>query len=165
MTITDNGSQFTSSAFREYYEDLGIKICYVFVAHPESNGQMERANVEILKGFKTHAYDGLKKHGKRWIDELLCVLWGNQTSPTRPLGRHLYSWYTRLRPSSPRKSPWAPYVFRHTMKPHRTSSSVKILTSSMREDVNLLSKMHGTTKHSIATKSGSCVAESSRWMI
>jgi transposase InsO family protein len=45
MIITDNGSQFTSSAFREYYEDLGIKICYASVAHPESNGQMERANV------------------------------------------------------------------------------------------------------------------------
>jgi hypothetical protein len=27
--------------------------------------------------------DGLKKHGKRWIDELPCVLWRNQTSPSR----------------------------------------------------------------------------------
>jgi transposase InsO family protein len=36
--ITDNGSQFTSSAFQEYCEDLGIKNCYASVAHPESNG-------------------------------------------------------------------------------------------------------------------------------
>jgi transposase InsO family protein len=75
--ITENGSQFTSSAFQGYCEDLGIKICYVSVAHLESNGQVERANVEILKGLKTRTYDGLKKHGKRWIDELPCALWGN----------------------------------------------------------------------------------------
>jgi transposase InsO family protein len=58
MIITDNRSQFTSSAFQGYYEDLGIKICCASVAHPESNSQVERANAKILK----------------WIDELLCVL-------------------------------------------------------------------------------------------
>jgi transposase InsO family protein len=84
--ITDNGSQFTNSTFQEYYKDLGIKICYASVAHPESNGQVERANTEILKGLKTHTYDGLKKHGKRWIDELPCALWGNRTSPSRATG-------------------------------------------------------------------------------
>jgi transposase InsO family protein len=81
--ITDNGSQFTSGAFQGYCEDLGIQICYVSLAHPESNGQVERANAEILKGLKIHTYDGLKKHGKKWIDELPCVLWGNRISPSR----------------------------------------------------------------------------------
>jgi hypothetical protein len=47
---------------------------------------VERANAEILKGLKTHTYDGLKKHGKRWIDELLCALWGNWISPSRATG-------------------------------------------------------------------------------
>jgi transposase InsO family protein len=36
--ITDNGSQFSSGAFQEYCEDLGIQICYASVAHLESNG-------------------------------------------------------------------------------------------------------------------------------
>jgi transposase InsO family protein len=81
--ITNNGSQFTRSAFQGYYEDLGIKICYVSIAHPESSGQVERANAEILMGLKTRTYDGLKKHGKRWINELSCTLWGNGTSPSR----------------------------------------------------------------------------------
>jgi hypothetical protein len=84
--ITDNGSQFTSGAFQGYCEDLGIQICYAFVAHPESDGQVERANAETLKGLKTHTYDGLKKHGKKWIDELPCALWGNWTSPGRATG-------------------------------------------------------------------------------
>jgi transposase InsO family protein len=63
--ITDNGSQFTSGAFQGYCEDLGIQICYASPAHLESNGQVERANAEILKGHKTRTYDGLKKHGKK----------------------------------------------------------------------------------------------------
>jgi transposase InsO family protein len=40
----DNGSQFTSGAFQGFCEDLGIQICYAFIAHPESNDQVERAN-------------------------------------------------------------------------------------------------------------------------
>jgi transposase InsO family protein len=84
--ITDNGSQFTSGAFQVYCEDLGIQICYASPARPESNGQVERANAEILKGLKNHTYDGLKKHGKKWIDELPCALWGNRTSPSRATG-------------------------------------------------------------------------------
>jgi hypothetical protein len=47
---------------------------------------VERANAEILKGLKTRTYDGLKKHGKKWIDELPCALWGNRTSPSRATG-------------------------------------------------------------------------------
>jgi transposase InsO family protein len=84
--ITNNGSQFTSRAFHGYCEDLCIKICYASVAHPESNGQVERVNAKTLKGLKTRNYDGLKKHDKRWIDELPCALWGNQTSPSRATG-------------------------------------------------------------------------------
>jgi transposase InsO family protein len=68
--ITDNGSQFTSGAFQGYSEDRGIQICYASPAHPENNGQVERANAEILKGLKTRTYDVLKKHDKKWIDEL-----------------------------------------------------------------------------------------------
>jgi hypothetical protein len=47
---------------------------------------VERANAEILKGLKTRTYDGLKKYGKRWIDELPCALWGNRTSPSQATG-------------------------------------------------------------------------------
>jgi transposase InsO family protein len=83
---TDNGSQFSNGAFQGYCEDLGIQICYTSVTHPKSNGQVERANVKILKGLKTHTYDGLKKHDKNWIDELPCALWGNRTSPSRAKG-------------------------------------------------------------------------------
>jgi transposase InsO family protein len=84
--ITDNGSQFTSGAFQVYCKDLSIQICYASPAHPESNGHVKRVNAEILNGIKTRTYDDLKKHVKKWIDELTCALWGNRTSPSRATG-------------------------------------------------------------------------------
>jgi transposase InsO family protein len=48
--ITDNGTQFTSRIFQDYCEDIGTQLCFASVAHPRSNGQAERANVEILRG-------------------------------------------------------------------------------------------------------------------
>jgi transposase InsO family protein len=63
--ITDNGSQFTSRVFQEYYEDLDVQICYACIAHPESNEQVERAKAEILRGLNTRTYDCLKKHGAK----------------------------------------------------------------------------------------------------
>jgi hypothetical protein len=193
--IIDNGSLFTSGAFQGYYEDLEIKIFYASVAHPESNGQVERANVEILKGLKTCTYDGLKKHGKKWIDELSCALWGNRTSPSWATGETPLFMVYGAEVVLPQKLPWTLYVSRHTTKPHRTSTSMKISTSSMSEDGNMLLRMHGTTRHSSAIMgvkistssmseddnlllrmhgtvrqssaimSGSCIAESSRWTI
>ncbi len=50
--ITDNGTQFTGGVFKDFCEDFGIKICYASVAHPMSNGQVERANGMILQGIK-----------------------------------------------------------------------------------------------------------------
>ena len=54
--ITANGSQFTSNLFKTYCANLGTQICYASVAHPRSNGQAERANVEVLRGLKTRTF-------------------------------------------------------------------------------------------------------------
>jgi transposase InsO family protein len=84
--ITDNWSQFTSQYFQEYCENIGIRLCFASVAHPRSNGQVERANAEILRGLKIRTYNGLEKHGANWINQLPCVLWGNRTTPSRVTG-------------------------------------------------------------------------------
>nr|ABA93826.2 retrotransposon protein, putative, unclassified [Oryza sativa Japonica Group] len=84
--ITDNGTQFTSELYGDYCEDMGIKLCFASPAHPRSNGQVERANAEILKGLKTKTFNILKKHGDSWIEELPAVLWANRTTPSRATG-------------------------------------------------------------------------------
>nr|XP_025877577.1 uncharacterized protein K02A2.6-like [Oryza sativa Japonica Group] len=84
--ITDNGTQFTSELFGDYCNDMGIKLCFASPAHPKSNGQVERANAEILKGLKTKMYNVLKKHGDSRLEELPTVLWANRTTPSRATG-------------------------------------------------------------------------------
>ena len=85
--ITDNGTQFTSHAFMQYIEDLGSRVCFASVAHPRSNGQVERANAEVLRGLRTKTFDRLCKSGRRWIDELLAVLWSTRMTPNRATGQ------------------------------------------------------------------------------
>jgi transposase InsO family protein len=42
--ITDNGMNFTFGEFQEFAKEQGIKIKYASVAHPKTNGQVEKAN-------------------------------------------------------------------------------------------------------------------------
>ena len=81
--ITDNGTQFTSRAFLSFCEELGIKVCFASVSYPRCNGQVERANAEVLRGLKTKAFDKLENKGRNWIDHLPSVLWSIRTTPSR----------------------------------------------------------------------------------
>src|SRR3954467_58216 len=42
--ITDNDTNFTTEEFQTFCIFIGIKINYASVAHPHSNGQVEKAN-------------------------------------------------------------------------------------------------------------------------
>jgi hypothetical protein len=53
------------------------------VAHPMTNGQVERANGMILQGLKMRIYNDLNKFGKRWMKELPSVVWSLRTTPSR----------------------------------------------------------------------------------
>ena len=66
--ITDLGSPFTAIEFRSWAADCGISIDYASVAHPQANGQVERANGLILAGLKPRLYEDLKDYGSKWID-------------------------------------------------------------------------------------------------
>ena len=46
--ITDNGTQFTGKKFLDFCEDHHIRVDWAAVAHPMTNGQVERANGMIL---------------------------------------------------------------------------------------------------------------------
>ena len=50
--ITDNGTNFAKGALANFCATQGIRLHLASVAHPQSNGQVERANGLILKGLK-----------------------------------------------------------------------------------------------------------------
>jgi transposase InsO family protein len=57
--ITDNGSQFTGRKFLEFCDKFHIRVDWASVAHPQTNGQVERANGMILQGLKPRIFDRL----------------------------------------------------------------------------------------------------------
>ena len=72
--ITDNGSNFGTEEFRAFCGSQGTRVDYASVAHPQSNGQAERANGLILKGLKPRLMRDLKHAAGVWVDELPSVL-------------------------------------------------------------------------------------------
>jgi transposase InsO family protein len=84
--ITDNGSQFTGRKFLEFCDKFHIRVDWAVVAHPQTNGQVERANGMILQGLKPRIFDQLNKSGRKWLQELPAVVWSLRTTPSRATG-------------------------------------------------------------------------------
>jgi transposase InsO family protein len=79
--ITDNGTNFTAKEVKAWCAKMGIKLDYASVYHPQSNGQVERANGLILSGIKPRLVRSLKEADCKWVEELDSVLWGLRTMP------------------------------------------------------------------------------------
>jgi transposase InsO family protein len=84
--ITDNGTNFTSGKFQEFAKEFGIKIKYASVAHPKSNGQVEKANGLVCGGLKKRLLRPLKCAASAWVKELPSVLWSLRTTPNSSTG-------------------------------------------------------------------------------
>jgi hypothetical protein len=88
--ITDQGSNFNNHQFWEYYENSGIDVRYVSVAHPRANGQVERANGMVLDALKKRLHDVANTKVGKWIKQLPNALWGLRTQPTKPTWQSPY---------------------------------------------------------------------------
>ena len=65
---------------------FGIRLDLASIAHPQSNGQVERANSLILSDIKPRLVKQLIRSPGTWLDELLAVLWSLRTTPNRSTG-------------------------------------------------------------------------------
>jgi hypothetical protein len=74
--IIDLGKAFTSSVFWDFCQDNLIDVYYSSVAHPQCNGQVERANGMVLQALKDRIYDDASNYATRWLAELPHVIWG-----------------------------------------------------------------------------------------
>jgi hypothetical protein len=79
--IKDNGTNFTSKEFKNYCESMGIKLKFASVAHPKTNGQVEKANGLICTDIKKRLLASLEKAKHAWVDELPSMLWSLRTTP------------------------------------------------------------------------------------
>jgi transposase InsO family protein len=79
----DNGTQFDAETFKEFYDQIGMKIHFASVRHTESNGLVKRANGIIMTGIMKLIFN--QPRGK-WPDELIKVVWSHNTTVSRSTG-------------------------------------------------------------------------------
>jgi transposase InsO family protein len=79
----DNGTQFDAQTFKTFCSQIGTKIHFASVRHPESNGLVERANKIITTEIMKSIFNQPK--GK-WPDELIKVVWNHNTVVSRSTG-------------------------------------------------------------------------------
>jgi hypothetical protein len=78
--ITNNSTQSTRKIFLSFCIDHHIHVDWSTVAHPRTNGQVERANDLILQGLKPRVFNELNKFGIRWLTELSSVIQSLRTT-------------------------------------------------------------------------------------
>jgi transposase InsO family protein len=79
--ITDNATNFKSKEFQDYCESMGIKLNFASIVHPQTNGQVEKANRIICNGIKKRLLASLEKAKHAWVYELPSMLWSLRTTP------------------------------------------------------------------------------------
>jgi transposase InsO family protein len=79
--ITNNSTNFTSREFGNFCQELGVQLNFISVAHPQTNGQVEKANGIICNGLKKRLLAPLKRATHAWVDELPSILWSLRTTP------------------------------------------------------------------------------------
>jgi hypothetical protein len=81
--IVDNGTQFDAEMFKAFCDQIGTKIHFASVRHPESNRLVERANGIIIIGIMKSIFN--QPRGK-WSDELIKVVGNHNTVVSRSTG-------------------------------------------------------------------------------
>ena len=79
----DNGTLFDAETFKDFCDQIGTKIHFASVRHPESNGLVERANGIIMTGIMKLIFN--QPRGK-WTYELIKVVWSHNTTISRSIG-------------------------------------------------------------------------------
>jgi hypothetical protein len=72
-----NAKQFVCHIFKDFCHQMGVKVAFTEVYHPQSNGVVEKTNALIFTVIKKILEDQLK--GK-WAEELPRAVWSHNTS-------------------------------------------------------------------------------------
>jgi transposase InsO family protein len=97
----DNRTQFDAEMFKAFCDEIGTKIHFASVRHPESNEPVERANGIIITRIMKSIFNKLK--GK-WPDKLIKVVWNHNTVVSMSTGFSPIQAFIRLRSNNTRRS-------------------------------------------------------------
>ncbi|XP_057250034.1 uncharacterized protein LOC130591127 [Beta vulgaris subsp. vulgaris] len=85
--VFDHGVQFDCRPIQSFLSDFRVKFAYSAVCHPQSNGQAEAANKQILSALKKK----LDEFKGKWAEMVPAVLWANRTTEKEATGEALSS--------------------------------------------------------------------------
>ena len=80
--VSNNGPQFDSRVYRNFFQELNIKNLYSTLRYPQSNGLAEALNKTLLTALKKR----LDSAKGKWVDELPRALWAYRTTTRKPTG-------------------------------------------------------------------------------
>ena len=80
--VSDNGPQFDSRVYQDFWQELKIRNLYSTPRYPQSNGQAEASNRTLLTAPKKR----LDSAKGKWVEELPGVLWAYRTTARKPIG-------------------------------------------------------------------------------
>jgi hypothetical protein len=78
--IVDNVKYYDNALFKDFCQQVGTKVEFTYVYHPQSNDATERANTFIFKAIKK-ILEG-KKKGK-WVKVMQIAVWIHNTIVSR----------------------------------------------------------------------------------
>jgi len=81
VIITDNGRQFIADITKATIDLYGAWVRFITPRHPESNGQVENTNREIVKVLRH-----ICERQKEWDDSLFSTLWALRTTKSSVTG-------------------------------------------------------------------------------
>jgi hypothetical protein len=84
--ITDNGTNFAKGVFVDFCSQKEIRLDLASVAHPQSNGQVEKANSLVLAGIRPRLVEPLEHSAGCRVEELPSVLWILRTTSKCSIG-------------------------------------------------------------------------------
>ena len=80
--VSDNGLQFDSRVYWEFFQELKITNLYSTPRYPQSNGKVEASNKTLLTALKKR----LDSAKGKWVEELFEVRWAYRTTARNPTG-------------------------------------------------------------------------------
>jgi hypothetical protein len=110
IILSDHGSQFTSTMWKETLENLGIEVRYSPIRHPESN-PAERVMKELGKFFRIYCNETHKQwpelvgNIQDWLNQTVCQTTGYKPIELLEVGsnRRIFAELIRKLPDQPRK--------------------------------------------------------------
>src|ERR1043165_7641800 len=159
--ITDNGTNFTATEFKDFCEELGIKINYASVAHPQYNGQVEKANGLVCGGLKKRLLAPLVQAAGNWVDDSPRYYGAYEPRQTPQPSTHLSSWCTGQKQCYPMTSSLGLLESRGTKKKKQRRLYRTTRTRPTKQETQPWRNQKSTKINCAPTKAVACEVDSS----